>query len=93
MQVLAQQQEQNVSVGEHRWEENKALLYFHFYPSSGLGIAFGSFWNFFSEFAGEFVRSNELQEGDFIVIYSDVKSGKYVMVTLIILFPGNDYFS
>ena len=29
--------------------------------------------------AGDFVRSNELQEGDFIVIYSDVKSGKYVM--------------
>jgi hypothetical protein len=28
--------------------------------------------------AGEFVRSNELQEGDFIVIYSGVKSGKYV---------------
>lgn len=28
--------------------------------------------------AGDFVRSNELQEGDFIVIYSDVK-GRYVM--------------
>ncbi|KAM0860946.1 hypothetical protein ACQ4PT_046218 [Festuca glaucescens] len=30
------------------------------------------------ENTGDFVRSNELQEGDFIVIYSDVKSGKYV---------------
>jgi hypothetical protein len=29
--------------------------------------------------AGGFVRSNELKEGDFIVIYSDLKSGKYVM--------------
>ncbi|KAG0543180.1 hypothetical protein BDA96_02G167800 [Sorghum bicolor] len=28
---------------------------------------------------GEFVRSNELQQGDFIVIYSDVKSGKYLI--------------
>ncbi|KAG8054258.1 hypothetical protein GUJ93_ZPchr0001g30840 [Zizania palustris] len=26
-----------------------------------------------------FVRSNELQEGDFIVIYSDIKSGKYLI--------------
>ncbi|CAO1940665.1 unnamed protein product [Urochloa humidicola] len=31
------------------------------------------------ENTGEFVRSNELQEGDFIVIYSDVKSGKYLI--------------
>lgn len=36
----------------------------------------------FSQLAGEFVRSNELQQGDFIVIYSDVKSGKYVMFFL-----------
>ncbi|KAL9263193.1 B3 domain-containing transcription factor ABI3-like protein [Drosera capensis] len=28
---------------------------------------------------GEFVRSNELQEGDFIVIDSDVKCGKYMI--------------
>jgi hypothetical protein len=33
------------------------------------------------ELAGDFVRMNDLQEGDFIVIYSDVKSGKYVMFT------------
>ncbi|KAG0540676.1 hypothetical protein BDA96_03G429400 [Sorghum bicolor] len=31
------------------------------------------------ENTGEFVRSNELQEGDFIVIYSDVKSGKFLI--------------
>ena len=31
-----------------------------------------------SVFSGDFVRSNGLQEGDFIVIYSDVKCGKYV---------------
>ena len=29
-------------------------------------------------FVGDFVRSNGLQEGDFIVIYSDIKCGKYV---------------
>ncbi|XP_042976890.1 B3 domain-containing transcription factor ABI3-like isoform X3 [Carya illinoinensis] len=29
------------------------------------------------ENTGDFVRANGLQEGDFIVIYSDVKSGKY----------------
>ncbi|KAF0916456.1 hypothetical protein E2562_007541 [Oryza meyeriana var. granulata] len=31
------------------------------------------------ENTGDFVRSNELQEGDFIVIYSDIKSGKYLI--------------
>ncbi|KAM0931231.1 hypothetical protein ACQ4PT_000318 [Festuca glaucescens] len=31
------------------------------------------------ENTGDFVRSNDLQEGDFIVIYSDVKSGKYLI--------------
>ncbi|KAL6839993.1 hypothetical protein ACP4OV_029803 [Aristida adscensionis] len=31
------------------------------------------------ENTGEFVRYNELQEGDFIVIYSDSKSGKYLI--------------
>ncbi|XP_062208700.1 regulatory protein viviparous-1-like [Phragmites australis] len=31
------------------------------------------------ENTGDFVRSNELQEGDFIVIYSDVKSRKYLI--------------
>ncbi|XP_040385513.1 B3 domain-containing protein VP1 [Oryza brachyantha] len=31
------------------------------------------------ENTGDFVRSNELQEGDFIVIYSDMKSGKYLI--------------
>ncbi|KAF5930617.1 hypothetical protein HYC85_031490 [Camellia sinensis] len=30
------------------------------------------------ENTGDFVRANGLQEGDFIVIYSDVKCGKYV---------------
>lgn len=29
-------------------------------------------------FTGDFVKTNGLQEGDFIVIYSDVKCGKYV---------------
>ncbi|RRT55942.1 hypothetical protein B296_00029039 [Ensete ventricosum] len=29
--------------------------------------------------SGDFVRSNGLQEGDFIVIYSDVKCGKYMI--------------
>lgn len=33
-------------------------------------------------FSGDFVRSNGLQEGDFIVIYSDVKCGKYVWTIL-----------
>lgn len=28
--------------------------------------------------SGDFVRTNGLQEGDFIVIYSDIKCGKYV---------------
>ncbi|KAF8664961.1 hypothetical protein HU200_054281 [Digitaria exilis] len=40
-------------------------------------------WNVDSDMgvshAWDFVRSNELQEGDFIVIYSDVKSGKYLI--------------
>ncbi|CAN6464239.1 unnamed protein product [Victoria cruziana] len=31
------------------------------------------------ENTGDFVRSNGLQEGDFIVIYSDVKCGKYMI--------------
>ncbi|XP_052171143.1 B3 domain-containing transcription factor ABI3 [Diospyros lotus] len=31
------------------------------------------------ENTGDFVRANRLQEGDFIVIYSDVKSGKYLI--------------
>ncbi|KAI4356458.1 hypothetical protein L6164_000480 [Bauhinia variegata] len=31
------------------------------------------------ENTGEFVRANGLQEGDFIVLYSDVKSGKYLI--------------
>ncbi|XP_042386399.1 regulatory protein viviparous-1-like [Zingiber officinale] len=31
------------------------------------------------ENTGDFVRCNGLQEGDFIVIYSDVKSGKYLI--------------
>ncbi|KAI4354463.1 hypothetical protein L6164_003323 [Bauhinia variegata] len=31
------------------------------------------------ENTGEFVRANGLQEGDFIVIYSDVKCGKYLI--------------
>ncbi|KAG2560273.1 hypothetical protein PVAP13_4NG077257 [Panicum virgatum] len=43
------------------------------------------------ENTGEFVRSNELQEGDFIVIYSDVKSGKYVMFTLFIYLTYSPY--
>ena len=30
------------------------------------------------DISGEFVRANGLQEGDFIVIYSDIKYGKYV---------------
>ena len=30
--------------------------------------------------SGDFVRANGLQEGDFIVIYSDAKCGKYVCV-------------
>ncbi|XP_042467634.1 regulatory protein viviparous-1-like [Zingiber officinale] len=32
-----------------------------------------------TENSGDFVRSNGLQEGDFIVIYSDVKCGKYMI--------------
>jgi hypothetical protein len=32
--------------------------------------------------SGDFVRANGLQEGDFIVIYSDVKCGKYVYTHL-----------
>ncbi|KAF6144328.1 hypothetical protein GIB67_024555 [Kingdonia uniflora] len=31
------------------------------------------------ENTGDFVRSNGLQEGDFIVIYSDIKCGKYMI--------------
>lgn len=31
--------------------------------------------------AADFVRSNGLQEGDFIVLYSDTKCGKYVRKT------------
>lgn len=31
------------------------------------------------ENTGDFVRTNELQEGDFIVIYSDAKCGKYMI--------------
>ena len=33
---------------------------------------------FFMRISGDFVRANGLQEGDFIVIYSDIKCGKYV---------------
>ncbi|MFS8009574.1 putative DNA-binding pseudobarrel domain superfamily [Helianthus anomalus] len=31
------------------------------------------------ENTGDFVKANGLQEGDFIVIYSDVKCGKYLI--------------
>ncbi|KAF9610026.1 hypothetical protein IFM89_019666 [Coptis chinensis] len=40
------------------------------------------------ENTGEFVRSNELQEGDFIVIYSDVKCGKYLIRGVKVRQPG-----
>lgn len=33
---------------------------------------------------GDFVRANGLQEGDFIVIYSDTKCGKYVSYSLLL---------
>ncbi|XP_066311582.1 regulatory protein viviparous-1-like [Miscanthus floridulus] len=42
------------------------------------------------ENTGEFVRSNELQEGDFIVIYSDVKSGKYLIRGVKVRLPAQE---
>lgn len=36
---------------------------------------------------GDFVRVNGLQEGDFIVIYSDTKCGKFVR-NFLRFFPG-----
>ncbi|KAL5711727.1 acetolactate synthase [Ranunculus cassubicifolius] len=41
------------------------------------------------ENTGEFVRSNGLQEGDFIVIYSDVKCGKYLIRGVKVRQPGS----
>ncbi|EPS64119.1 hypothetical protein M569_10660, partial [Genlisea aurea] len=41
------------------------------------------------ENTGEFVRVNGLQEGDFIVIYSDAKSGKYMIRGVKVRQPGN----
>lgn len=35
-------------------------------------------WIYYYVVEGDFVRANGLQEGDFIVIYSDVKCNKYV---------------
>ncbi|XVE78050.1 hypothetical protein DITRI_Ditri13aG0113100 [Diplodiscus trichospermus] len=40
------------------------------------------------ENTGDFVRTNELQEGDFIVIYSDVKCGKYLIRGVKVRQPG-----
>ncbi|XP_042491039.1 B3 domain-containing transcription factor ABI3-like isoform X2 [Macadamia integrifolia] len=40
------------------------------------------------ENTGDFVRSNGLQEGDFIVIYSDVKCGKYLIRGVKVPQPG-----
>ncbi|XP_021630200.1 B3 domain-containing transcription factor ABI3 isoform X2 [Manihot esculenta] len=41
------------------------------------------------ENTGDFVRANELQEGDFIVIYSDVKCGKYLIRGVKVRQPGS----
>ncbi|KAK9281321.1 hypothetical protein L1049_004220 [Liquidambar formosana] len=41
------------------------------------------------ENTGDFVRSNGLQEGDFIVIYSDVKCGKYMIRGVKVRQPGS----
>ncbi|KAF5187510.1 B3 domain-containing transcription factor abi3 [Thalictrum thalictroides] len=41
------------------------------------------------ENTGEFVRSNGLQEGDFIVIYSDIKCGKYLIRGVKVRQPGS----
>ncbi|XP_047967601.1 B3 domain-containing transcription factor ABI3-like isoform X2 [Salvia hispanica] len=40
------------------------------------------------ENTGDFVRVNELQEGDFIVIYSDTKCGKYMIRGVKVQQPG-----
>ncbi|KAE8709358.1 B3 domain-containing transcription factor ABI3 [Hibiscus syriacus] len=40
------------------------------------------------ENTGDFVRTNGLQEGDFIVIYSDVKCGKYLIRGVKVRQPG-----
>ncbi|XP_044492631.1 B3 domain-containing transcription factor ABI3-like isoform X2 [Mangifera indica] len=40
------------------------------------------------ENTGDFVRENELQEGDFIVIYSDIKCGKYLIRGVKVRQPG-----
>ncbi|KAG6661130.1 hypothetical protein CIPAW_03G152600 [Carya illinoinensis] len=40
------------------------------------------------ENTGDFVRANGLQEGDFIVIYSDVKCGKYMIRGVKVRQPG-----
>ncbi|KAJ8749459.1 hypothetical protein K2173_025654 [Erythroxylum novogranatense] len=40
------------------------------------------------ENTGDFVRANGLQEGDFIVIYSDVKCGKYLIRGVKVRQPG-----
>ncbi|CAK9309769.1 unnamed protein product [Citrullus colocynthis] len=41
------------------------------------------------ENTGDFVRANGLQEGDFIVIYSDVKCGKYMIRGVKVRQPGS----
>ncbi|KAF2284488.1 hypothetical protein GH714_025722 [Hevea brasiliensis] len=41
------------------------------------------------ENTGDFVRTNGLQEGDFIVIYSDVKCGKYLIRGVKVRKPGS----
>ncbi|MCL7048920.1 hypothetical protein MKW94_012063 [Papaver nudicaule] len=41
------------------------------------------------ENTGDFVRSNGLQEGDFIVIYSDIKCGKFMIRGVKVRQPGS----
>lgn len=43
------------------------------------------------ENTGDFVRANGLQEGDFIVIYSDIKCGKYLIRGVKVRQPGLKY--
>ena len=59
--------------------ESRVSFFFFFFSNIVFQFMVGIWSNTqYNDNSGDFVRSNGLQEGDFIVIYSDVKCGKYV---------------
>ncbi|THU50598.1 hypothetical protein C4D60_Mb06t21930 [Musa balbisiana] len=64
---------------ENTGESRVSFFFFVFFSNIVFQFMVGIWSNTqYNDNSGDFVRSNGLQEGDFIVIYSDVKCGKYV---------------